>query len=104
MPEDVINPCLLPSERLHIISPNMSETDWKNLKEMECACLDNAENEFQTWGLFSRQDELFGGSGYKDHYESAYGPTHLYEMNSPHRISDVAIQEKLIPIIKNIIA
>ncbi|MDR2775679.1 MAG: alpha/beta hydrolase, partial [Tannerella sp.] len=37
----LINPCLLPSEHVGTISPDMPETDLENLKTLEHSCLSN---------------------------------------------------------------
>jgi hypothetical protein len=78
----------------------MPETDLDDLKKLERSCLNNAGNGAETWGLFSNHDELFGGSGYGDLYESIYGQERLRRMNSPHRISETAIGENLMPVIR----
>jgi predicted esterase YcpF (UPF0227 family) len=97
-----INPCLLPSEHVGILAPDMPATDLENLKEIERSCLQPDNADFDTWGLFSNHDELFGGSGYKDLYQKTYGAVHLRTMNSPHRISGTAIRENLMPVITEI--
>lgn len=99
----LINPCLLPSERIDIISPDMPKSDLNRLKEMELACLQADNADFDTWGLFSNQDELFSGSGYKELYQKIYGTRHLRAMDSPHRISETAIRENLMSIIQEIV-
>jgi predicted esterase YcpF (UPF0227 family) len=96
----LINPCLLPSERVNILSPDMPATDLENLKEMEHSCLQPDNADFDTWGLFSNHDELFGGSGYKDFFQQTYGTAHVRTMDSPHRISETAIRENLMPVIQ----
>jgi predicted esterase YcpF (UPF0227 family) len=99
----LINPCLLPSEHVNLISPNISDDDLQELKVLERAQLELVAKERNTWGLFSHNDELFGGNGYKELCENVCGQERVYTMDSPHRIDDNAIQKNLIPIIKNIV-
>jgi hypothetical protein len=98
----LINPCLLPSEHVGILAPDMPVTDPESLKQMERSRLQPGNADFDTWGLFSNHDELFGGSGYKDLFQQTYGTAHVRTMDSPHRISETAIRENLMPVITEI--
>jgi predicted esterase YcpF (UPF0227 family) len=99
----LINPCLLPSEYINIISPDMPETDLESLKQIERSCLQADNADFDTWGLFSNHDELFSKSGYKSLFQKTYGSRHLRAMDSPHRIAETDIRENLMPIIQKIV-
>ncbi len=95
-PRILINPCLLPSERLHNLSPNMSKEDIELLKALETSNDIDGEMRFEMYGLFGLQDELFS---YLNLFKKQYGESKTYTMPCGHRIDAENIENHLIPII-----
>ena len=95
-PRILINPCLLPSERLHNLSPNMSKEDIERLKVLENSHDIDWEMRFEMYGLFGLQDELFS---YLNLFKKLYGESKTYTMPCGHRIDAENIENHLIPII-----
>ena len=95
-PRILINPCLLPSERLHNLSPNMSKEDIELLKTLETSHDIDGEMRFEMYGLFGLQDELFS---YLNLFKKQYGESKTYTMPCGHRIDAENIENHLIPII-----
>jgi len=95
-PRILINPCLLPSERLHHLSPNMSKEDIELLKALETSHDIDGEMRFEIYGLFGLQDELFS---YLNLFKKLYGESKTYTMPCGHRIDAENIENHLIPII-----
>ena len=95
-PRILINPCLLPSERLHNLSPNMSKEDIELLKALETSHDIDGEMRFEMYGLFGLQDELFS---YLNLFKKQYGESKTYTMPCGHRIDTENIENHLIPII-----
>ena len=95
-PRILINPCLLPSERLHNLSPNMSKEDIELLKALETSHDIDGEMRFEMYGLFGLQDELFS---YLNLFKKLYGESKTYTMPCGHRIDAENIENHLIPII-----
>ena len=95
-PRILINPCLLPSERLHNLSPNMSKEDIERLKVLENSHDIDWEMRFEMYGLFGLHDELFS---YLNLFKKLYGESKTYTMPCGHRIDEENIKNHLIPII-----
>ena len=95
-PRILINPCLLPSERLHNLSPNMSKEDIELLKALETSHDIDGEMRFEMYGLFGLHDELFS---YLNLFKKQYGESKTYTMPCGHRIDAENIENHLIPII-----
>ncbi|MEI6754145.1 MAG: YqiA/YcfP family alpha/beta fold hydrolase [Paludibacter sp.] len=98
-PRILINPCLLPSERLHNLSPNMSKEDIELLKALENSHDIDWEMRFEMYGLFGLHDELFS---YLNLFKKLYGESKTYTMPCGHRIDAENIENHLIPIIREV--
>ena len=95
-PRILINPCLLPSERLSSLSPTMSDEDIRRLKALETSHDIDHEICFEMYGLFGLHDKLFS---YLPLYKKLYGESQAYTMPCGHRIDTENIENHLIPII-----
>lgn len=92
----LINPCLLPSERLSILSPTMSDEDIIRLKALETSHDIDWEMQFEMHGLFGLHDELFS---YLSLFKKLYGETNAYTMPCGHRMDAENTENHLIPLI-----
>jgi len=95
-PRILINPCLLPSDRLYILSPNMSKEDKERLKVLENSHDIDGEICYEMYGLFGIYDELFC---YLNVFKNSYSPNRAYTMPCGHRIDVENIKNHLVPII-----
>lgn len=92
----LINPCLLPSERLSTLSPTMSDEDVKRLKALETSQDIDWEIQLEMYGLFGLHDELFS---YLSLFKKLYDETNTYTMPCGHRIDAENIENHLVPLI-----
>lgn len=92
----IINPCLLPSERLSTLSPNMGKEDIEKLKKLESDRDIDMEDNYFTFGLFGLNDELFS---YRAYFEKEFSKYRSYTMPCGHRIDIENIENHLIPLI-----
>jgi predicted esterase YcpF (UPF0227 family) len=95
-PRILINPCLLPTERLSTLSPTMSDEDIKQLKVLETSHDIDDEMRSEMYGLFGLHDELFT---YLSLFKKLYMETNAYTMPSGHRIDAENIKNHLVPLI-----
>jgi hypothetical protein len=95
-PRILINPCLLPSDRLYILSPNMSKEDKEQLKVLENSHDYDDEMCYEVYGLFGIHDELFC---YLNIFKKLYSQRRAYTMPCGHRIDVENIKNHLVPII-----
>lgn len=95
-PRILINPCLLPSERLHHLSPNMSKEDIDRLKVLETSHEIDGEMRYEMYGLFGLHDELFS---YLNVFKKLYLSDRAYVMPCGHRIDPENIKNHLLPIL-----
>jgi hypothetical protein len=95
-PRILINPCLLPSDRLYILSPNMSKEDKERLKVLENSHDIDGEMCYEVYGLFGIYDELFC---YLNVFKNLYSSNRAYTMPCGHRIDVENIKNHLVPII-----
>jgi predicted esterase YcpF (UPF0227 family) len=98
-PRILINPCLLPSERLHNLSPNMSKEDIERLKVLETSHEIDGEKRYEMYGLFGLHDELFS---FLNLFKKLYGESKTYTMPCGHRIDAENIKNHLLPIFQEV--
>lgn len=99
-PRILINPCLRPSERVDILSPNMEHKEVKKLKALETSHDITPKTASETYGLFGLNDELFS---YLQLFKQLYGTKQAFTMISEHRIGMENIEFQLIPLINKVV-
>ncbi|MGB4655538.1 MAG: YqiA/YcfP family alpha/beta fold hydrolase [Bacteroidales bacterium] len=96
----LINPCLLPSERAYLLSPEMSPEEIEKLKALETSHDINPKMKLELYGLFGLNDELFS---YLELFKKLYGTKQVYTMQSGHRIDMENVENCLIPLIRQVL-
>lgn len=97
-PKIVINPCMKPSERLHLPEfGNATQTEIDKYNRLEETLAPTPFEVDNTWALFAENDELFS---YRWLFDQLFDSSHALSVPGGHRNNPARIRENIIPLLE----
>lgn len=97
-PKIVINPCMKPSERLHLPEfGNATQNEIDKYNRLEETLAPTPFEVDNTWALFAENDELFS---YRWLFDQLFDSSHALSVPGGHRNNPARIRENIIPLLQ----